>query len=84
MSTRAAKWGNSVGVRIPARMASEIGLEPGTEVKMATEGKTLRIVPRQRSADRKYRLNDLLRGIRKSTLHGETKTGKAAGAEIVE
>ncbi|MCI0749212.1 MAG: AbrB/MazE/SpoVT family DNA-binding domain-containing protein [Nevskiales bacterium] len=45
MNVRVAKWGNSLGVRVPAAVAAEAGLKPGTEVKVVSEGQAIRIVP---------------------------------------
>jgi len=77
----AAKWGNSIGVRIPATIAAEVGLKPGSEVKVVREGKSIRLVP---APARRPSLKTLLAGITKENLHGETGTGKAQGAELID
>jgi len=32
MTTKAQKWGNSIGVRIPQKIAKKYGIENGTEI----------------------------------------------------
>ncbi|MDR3414825.1 MAG: AbrB/MazE/SpoVT family DNA-binding domain-containing protein [Nevskia sp.] len=81
MKAKASKWGNSIGVRVPAAIAAEVGLRPGTEVRMVTEGNTLRLIPSQ---PRRYILKELLAGVTKKNLHGETHGGPSVGAEILE
>jgi antitoxin MazE len=63
MKVKVAKWGNSVGVRIPKRLADELGLLPGTTVELDKRGKRLTVeaVPAKIPA---YRLEDLLAQIK--------------------
>ena len=81
MKTRVAKWGNSLGVRVPAGLAAEIGLAAGTELQIVREGRALRLIP---SRNRRYSLKELLASVRPENLHGETRSGSAVGAEILE
>lgn len=82
MSVKVTKWGNSMGVRVPAAMAASIGIRPGTTVDLVLEDGAVKIVPAKKRVRRK--LAQLLAGIRKSNLHGETATGHAVGAEVLE
>ena len=81
MKATAAKWGNSIGIRIPASIASDVGIRPGSEVRVTREGRSVRIAP---SPQRRHTLKALLAGVTKRNRHGETGTGKAVGAEIID
>ena len=42
MQTRIKKWGNSLALRIPKRLANQIGLKPNTPVELSlVEGKLM-------------------------------------------
>lgn len=73
MKTRALKWGNSLGVRIPKAFAKEIGIEVGSEVDLSVENGTLILRPRRRP---KYELSNLLRGVTERNRHEEIDTGR--------
>jgi len=45
MKVKLAKWGNSLGVRVPKAAADAAGLKAGTEVDVVVEGRDLRIRP---------------------------------------
>ena len=81
MRAKAAKWGNSIGVRVPASVAAEVGLKPGAEVRVIAEDGTLRMIP---VVPRRYSLKKLLAGVTKQNLHGETAGGPSVGAEVFE
>ncbi|WP_244853006.1 AbrB/MazE/SpoVT family DNA-binding domain-containing protein [Bacillus sp. J14TS2] len=38
MTTKATKWGNSVGVRIPHRIAQKYNVHDGTEIQIEADG----------------------------------------------
>ena len=79
MRTRVQKWGNSLALRIPKSFASEINLEPGSEVELTLADGKLVILPLVRSD---FSLDELLAGITDSNLHSEFDTGTAAGNEV--
>ncbi|MBV8063837.1 MAG: AbrB/MazE/SpoVT family DNA-binding domain-containing protein [Nevskia sp.] len=81
MRAKAARWGNSIGVRIPAALAGEVGLVPGSEVQVIVAGGALKLVPVH---PQRYSLRQLLKGIKPDNLHGETPAGGAVGAEVIE
>lgn len=58
MKVKVAKWGNSLGVRLPKAAADAAGLHPGTEVDIMIEGFDLRLKPITRSV--RYRLEDMI------------------------
>ncbi|HTF56554.1 MAG TPA: AbrB/MazE/SpoVT family DNA-binding domain-containing protein [Planctomycetota bacterium] len=80
MNTRIQKWGNSLALRIPKAAADEAGLTRGSEVDLKVEQGKLVVRPR---APKVYRLADLLRGVRKSNLHGELDFGPPVGRELL-
>jgi antitoxin MazE len=58
MKVKIAKWGNSLGLRLPKTAVEATGLRPGAEVDVVVEGNALRVT---RSLPVKhYRLEDLL------------------------
>jgi antitoxin MazE len=76
--TEVARWGNSLAVRIPKRVAGTARLREGDEVTLAV-GKDGAIV--MRSARRKYQLDELLSKITARNRHGETDWGPQIGKE---
>ncbi|OGN44204.1 MAG: hypothetical protein A2623_03885 [Caulobacterales bacterium RIFCSPHIGHO2_01_FULL_70_19] len=48
MKVRAARWGNSVAVRLPRRAVEALGLEPGQDMDMELRGETLELTVRRR------------------------------------
>jgi antitoxin MazE len=43
MKVKVAKWGNSVGVRLPKAAVEAAGIKPGTELDIVVEGGDLRL-----------------------------------------
>ncbi len=78
MESRVQKWGNSLAVRIPKAFASEVGLRENAQVDLRVIEGTLVITPLPRH---RYRLSDLLAGVRRSNLHSEVHTGFPRGRE---
>ncbi len=78
MKTRVRRWGNSLAVRIPKSFAEEVGLEHDSPVDLRLSGGKLVLEP---SSPPSPRLDELLRRVRKSNLHGEVDTGPAQGRE---
>jgi antitoxin MazE len=58
MKVKIAKWGNSLGVRLPKDAAEAAGLAAGAEVDVMIEGQDLRL--RRRVPIPRYRLEDLV------------------------
>ena len=59
------KWGNSLGVRIPAAIAEKLRVEAEAEVDVSCRDGAIVIVP----IERQFVLADLLDGITKDNLH---------------
>ena len=72
------KWGNSLALRIPQSLATQIGIEPNSPVKLSLRGAELVIAPVSTPA---LKLDDLLAQVTADNLHGEVDTGQAVGGE---
>jgi antitoxin MazE len=68
MRTQVAKWGNSLGVRIPKAYADELGLSEGATVEVKRSGRKLILMPTQPE----YELSELVSGITLKNRHEET------------
>jgi antitoxin MazE len=72
------KWGNSAAVRIPAPVLQATQLEIGEDVGIREEFGQVVIEPVR---DKKYKLDDLLKGITRHNLHEAIDFGGADGKE---
>jgi antitoxin MazE len=79
MHTKIQKWGNSLGLRIPRSFAAEAQVGEGSTVDISVENGCLRVRPLR---PRKYLLADLLKRIKRSSLHTEVSSGEAVGREV--
>ncbi|MCH7688522.1 MAG: AbrB/MazE/SpoVT family DNA-binding domain-containing protein [Planctomycetes bacterium] len=77
--TKIRKWGNSLGVRIPKSLATDVRVEDGCSVDLSIENGRLVIVP---IAQDGQNLDELLDQITPQNLHGELETGKPVGGEV--
>jgi len=77
LRARIAKWGNSLGVRIPKAVAKEVGLDEGSNVEVKVSGRNLVLAP----ARREYSLNELVAAITPKNRHGGTDWGAPVGNE---
>lgn len=75
MQTHIAKWGNSLGVRIPRRMAEKAGLAEGIPIVLEAEKDI--IVIRKKV----YDLETLLSQVTPHNIHAEMDTGHPVGRE---
>ncbi len=78
MRTRIAKWGNSLALRLPRKLAEDIRLVEGATVDLRIENDALVVVP----ARKRYRLADLLAETKPGARHGETDWGAPRGKEV--
>jgi antitoxin MazE len=60
MKVKIAKWGNSLAVRLPKRLADDLGLAPGKTVELEKRGSKLAIETKTEPKIPYYRLEDLL------------------------
>ena len=77
MTTQVAKWGNSLGLRLPRSVAQEAQIGDGDTVDVVVEGGAIVIRP----ARARYSLDELVAGITKANRHDETDWGTPAGRE---
>ncbi len=77
MRASIAKWGNSLALRLPKKLAEDIGLVEGATVDLRVEGDALVVVP----ARKKYRLSDLLAETKPEARQTETEWGTRRGKE---
>jgi antitoxin MazE len=77
MITRIGKWGNSIGIRIPAGIARDLDLDIDTEVEIQESNGSVTITP----VKREISLDDLVAQISPENLHREIDTGSPVGNE---
>jgi antitoxin MazE len=75
-----ARWGNSLGVRIPKDIASRTGLREGARVDIEAQGSRIVITP----ARQRYELAELLRGVTPQAMREAFDWGPDKGREVVE
>jgi len=73
----ANKWGNSLGVRIPKKVAEALGISENTELELNISNDKL-IIHKTNS----YSLDVLLNHVSKSNLHNLQNYGTPLGKEV--
>jgi antitoxin MazE len=82
MKVKVAKWGNSLGVRLPRAAADMIGASAGSELDLTVENGELRLRGvRRTQADR---LQDLLDRIDENAIPALVEWGASVGSEIID
>jgi antitoxin MazE len=71
------RWGNSLGVRIPLPVATELGFKIGTVVDVTIEDGRAVISP----VRKKYTLEELLEDVTPDLIDGEYDWGQPVGNE---
>jgi antitoxin MazE len=80
MQVSIARWGNSLGLRIPRHVAEQAGLRVGARVEIAAEeGRVVISAARPR-----YVLAELLKDMTPEAMHEAFDWGSDVGREIVE
>lgn len=79
MKTTAQKWGNSLAVRVPKSVATQVGLKAQDDLEIEVHDGNVVLKPHVR---RTYRLDDLVKGITPQNRHSEIDTGTPVGREI--
>ena len=85
MKVKLAKWGNSLGFRVPKAAAEAAGLKAGTEVDVVVEGRELRIRPS--IPFKHYRLEDLIAEMDRLGPENQPETvdwGPDVGSEVID
>jgi antitoxin MazE len=80
MQVQLARWGNSLGLRIPKELAGRLGLKDGARVEIEAEGDRLVI----RTDRPHYRLEELLTGITPEDMREAFDWGPDVGREVVD
>jgi antitoxin MazE len=80
MQVSIARWGNSLGVRLPRDIAARIGLREGVRVEVTAEDGRIVLTPSQP----RYRLADLLVGMTPEAMHEAFDWGEECGRERVD
>jgi antitoxin MazE len=82
MNVQIEKWGNSLGVRIPAGLARELGLQEGSELDLQNRNGQLVLRPIL-PPNRRYHLDALLADVRPDQVHEAIDWGATAGQETL-
>ncbi len=80
MQVSVAKWGNSLGVRVPKDIAARVGLRVGARVEITAEDNRV-IIAVERPV---YQLEDLLGGLTPEAMHEAFHWGPDVGDEVVD
>lgn len=80
MRVRVAKWGNSLGVRVPKDIAAKVGLKEGAVVEIDAKDGRIVISPSRRT----YALDELMVGMNPEAMRKAFDWGPDAGREAVE
>lgn len=77
MRVKVSKWGNSLALRLPGKLAASHSLREGSEVELRETADGLLIEP----VEAAYELGKLLQGITSGNRHTSLETGPAKGNE---
>ena len=77
MTTQIARWGNSLGLRLPKAVAQEAQVEAGDRVDISVKNGAITIRPSRRT----YALDDLVSKISARNRHREIDWGSGVGRE---
>ena len=86
MTNAVQKWGNSLGLRIPAAIAAELRIKRGTPVKLQVEDGVLVVrveKPRRRRRSR-FNLDEMLSRVTPENLEPTYDWGPDVGSEVIE
>jgi antitoxin MazE len=76
-STQIARWGNSLGLRLPKSVAREAQLDEGDTVDVSVKNGTIVVRPTRPT----YSLYELVAKITPRNRHGESEWGTPVGHE---
>ena len=80
MNVTVAKWGNSLGVRLPRSLAAQVGLAEGQKVAITAEGSKLVIAP----VKRVYTIEELVVNMTPESAREAFDWGPDVGREIID
>ncbi|MGQ0502825.1 MAG: AbrB/MazE/SpoVT family DNA-binding domain-containing protein [Panacagrimonas sp.] len=84
MQVKLAKWGNSLGVRLPGPVLAETKLVAGSTVEVVAENGGIRLKLVKARKRKGYTLEELLKGITPENVHPEMDWGPDVGREGIE
>ena len=79
MQTSVKKWGNSLAIRVPQAIASQINITEGSKIKLILKNNIIEIIPTE---SKEYSLKNLLSAINNENHHLEISTDSPIGKEI--
>lgn len=79
MTTTAQKWGGSIGVRIPQKIAQKYGVVNGAKVKVTEDGENIILKP----VKGKPTLEELIAKCTPENAHEEIDFGGPVGRELI-
>jgi len=82
VKAKITKWGNSLGVRVPAALAAQVGLSIGAAVSLVADGRSIKLVPL--GTPHRYTLDELLAGVTRENIQPAISTGPDVGREVIE
>ena len=80
MKITAQKWGNSLGLRIPAPVARGANLESGSEIELQVDGDRIVLMPLRKA--RRFGLKLLLSKVTPANIPVSDVWGKPVGKEV--
>ena len=84
MQTEIGKWGNSIALRIPAKMARESGLTQGTPAEITVKNGCLIIKAKRAKMSRAERYQRILADLEKYGPDELLDWGPSVGNEVLE
>jgi antitoxin MazE len=78
MQAKVARWGNSLALRLPKNLTSELGIQEDSLVEIQIVGGQMLVKAVQETPT----LEELVAGITDENRHQETDWGAARGAEL--
>ncbi len=78
MKTQLARWGNSLGLRIPRSVVVDANVAEGDEVDVVVQAGAIVVRP----SVRRYSLEELVNGIAPRTKHTDVDWGPPVGDEV--
>ena len=78
--TKVPQWGNSLAIRLPQALVTELAIKRGVDVELHIENDGFRVtIP---SMPKKFTLDELLAGVTPENLHREFDWGQAQGLSL--
>src|SRR4051812_9307080 len=84
MKVKVAKWGNSLGVRLPKAAAEAAGVVAGSDLDLSVEGGEFRLKPRAARKSSRQLLDELLDQIDPKNVPPMVDWGPDVGSEIID